>query len=70
MATVAQRIKERIAEQPGLTEAELARAIFGADGYQQRLNPSCRLMVAQGEIERLGSGGPSDPFTYRLAEKR
>ncbi|SIQ52499.1 hypothetical protein SAMN05880590_1052 [Rhizobium sp. RU35A] len=66
MATVQERIKERIAEQPGLTESELARSIFGMDGYQQRVNSTCRLLVAKGEIERRGNGGPSDPYTYHF----
>jgi hypothetical protein len=63
---VLERIKERIAERPGLTEAELAQAIFGMDGYQQRVNSTCRLMIAKGEIERHGSGGSSDPYTYHF----
>jgi hypothetical protein len=66
VATVNDRIKERIAERPGLTEAELAQAIFGMDGYQQRVNSTCRLMIAKGEIERHGKGGPSDPYTYHF----
>ncbi|MET0747792.1 MAG: hypothetical protein ABWY49_06350 [Rhizobium sp.] len=66
MSSVEVRIKERIAAQQGLTEAELARAVFGMDGYQQRVNPSCRLLIARGELERRGAGGPSDPFTYYL----
>ena len=70
MATVAQRIKERIAERPGLTEAELAQAIFGMEGYQQRVSSTCRLMIAQGQIERHGDGGRTDPFTYHLPEAR
>lgn len=68
MATVYQRIKERVTEQPGLTEAELALAIFGDDGYQQRVNSTCRRMIERGEIIRRGDGGQSDPFTYHLPE--
>ncbi|WP_156510579.1 hypothetical protein [Labrenzia sp. OB1] len=66
MATVQERIKERVAEQPGLTEAELAQAIFGMDGYQQRVNSTCRRMITRGEIERHGDVGSTDPFTYYL----
>lgn len=66
MATVGTRIKERIAERPGLTESELALAIFGMKGYQQRVNSTCRLLIARGEIERRGDGGQTDPFTYHL----
>jgi len=67
VATVQERIKERIMERQGLTEAELAHAIFGMDGYQQRVNSTCRRMIARGEIERHGDGGPADPFTYHLS---
>lgn len=66
LATILERIKERVVERPGLTEAELAQAIFGRDGYQQRVNSTCRRMIARGEIERRGDGGPADPFTYHL----
>ena len=67
MATVEERIKERVAERPGLTEEELAHAIFGMEGYQQRVNSTCRRLIARGEIERHGDGGPSEPFTYHLS---
>lgn len=64
--TLRQKIYELVARQPGLTEAEMACAIFGDDGYQQRVNSTCRRMIAAGEIERHGEGGPSDPFTYHI----
>lgn len=67
MATVGIRIKEKIAERPGLTEAELAQAIFGMEGYQQRVNSTCRALIKRGEIIRRGTGGPSDPYTYHLS---
>lgn len=70
METVEERIRDSIAERPGLTEAQLARAIFGQDGYQQRVNSTCRLMLARGEVERRGKGGPSDPFTYHRPRDR
>ena len=53
---------------PGRTEAELAEAIFGRAGYQQRVNGDCTLLVSRGQVERRGSGGPSDPYRYHIAE--
>lgn len=49
---------------PGRTEAELADAIFGKAGYQQRVNQDCQLLANSGRIERRGLGGPTDPFRY------
>jgi hypothetical protein len=41
--------------------------IFGRDNaYQQRVNSTCRRLVAEGKIVRKGNGGASDPFTYHL----
>lgn len=49
---------------PGRTEAQLAEAIFGRDGYQQRVNGDCRLLEGRKLVVRRGTGGPSDPYTY------
>ena len=49
---------------PGRTETELAAAIFGPEGYQQRVNTDCNLLVNGGRVERRGSGGPADPYRY------
>ncbi len=46
------------------TEAELARAIYGEAGYQQQVNQELRLLVGRGKVERSGTGGPADPYTY------
>jgi hypothetical protein len=70
MATIDVRIIERVMECPGLTESELAQALFGMDGYQQRVNSTCRRLIGRGEVERLGSGGASDPYTYHLPKAR
>ncbi len=70
MATIDVRIVERVTERPGLTEAELAHALFGMEGYQQRVNSTCRRLIERGEVERRGSGGASDPFTYHLPRAR
>ena len=64
MLTIADVLVFLIENGPGRTEEQLAEAIFGAAGYQQRVNQDCRLLVGQGKIERRGSGGPSDPYCY------
>ena len=51
---------------PGRTETELAHAIFGRDGYQQRVNGDCTLLAGRKLVERHGAGGPGDPYRYYL----
>jgi hypothetical protein len=53
-----------LTRQPGLTEVEIARQLFGRDGYQQQVNSACRRLVKEYRIERRGSGRRGDPFTY------
>jgi hypothetical protein len=53
---------------PGRTEAELAVAIYGLNGYQQQVNQDCRLLVARGEVERRGIGVSGDPYRYYASE--
>lgn len=53
---------------PGRTEAELAEAIFGKHGYQQRVNGDCNLLVNRGLVERRGHGGHADPYRYFKAK--
>ena len=49
---------------PGRTQKELARAIFGAEGYSQRVRAECDRLVRSGRVERRGRGGSASPFTY------
>lgn len=49
---------------PGRTARELSEAIFGSDGYQQRVNGDCNMLVWKNTIERRGSGTPRDPYRY------
>jgi hypothetical protein len=62
--TLADVLQFLIENGPGRTEAQLAEAIFGNLGYQQRVNGDCRLLESQGRVERRGSGGPTDPYKY------
>jgi hypothetical protein len=64
--TIADVLQYLIENGPGRTEAQLAEAIFGSAGYQQRVNSDCRLLEGRGLVERRGTGGPADPFTYYL----
>lgn len=48
----------------GGTATELARVLYGFDGYQERINPALRLLCATGRAWRQGSGGPGDPYRY------
>jgi len=70
--TIAERIMAVVAHRPGLTEAELADALFGRAGYQARVSQVCRSLVRQGRIERRGRGGLPHPFRYygALAQPR
>ena len=64
MLTIADVLPFLIENGPGRTEAQLAEAIFGHAGYQQRVNGDCRLLLSRGCIERRGDGGPSNPYRY------
>lgn len=62
--TVADQIEALVAQRSGLSEPEIAEALFGSDGYQQRVNSTCRRMLREGRLVRSGKGGVNDPFTY------
>lgn len=66
--SIKERIREAVAARPHMTEAYIARKLFGPKATQQRVNGHCREMVAAGLLIRQGSGGPGDAFTYRLAK--
>ena len=53
---------------PDRTEKQLAEAIHGLGANQQLVNQDCRMLADRGRIERLGDGGPNDPFRYRSNE--
>lgn len=57
-------IEKLICRTPGLTATALAYALFGEDGYNQRVSAECRTLVYAFRVERRGHGGPGDPFTY------
>ena len=62
--TVADDILTLVKRRPDLTEAEIAVNLFGSDGYQQRVNSTCRRLLKERRVERRGKGGPGAPYTY------
>jgi len=65
--TVADDIMYEVRRRAGRTESELAALIFGRDNaYQQRVNSTCRRLIAERQVVRRGRGGAHDPFTYHL----
>ena len=61
-----QELLDLVRTREGLTERELAKAIFGPDGYQQQVNQVCRRLWSQGLVERRGEGGKRDPYRYYI----
>lgn len=61
--SLADDIESLVRRRPNLTERQIAEALF-ANGYQQRVNPTCRQLVAERRITRFGAGGIDDPFRY------
>ena len=57
-------VERLIREKPGCTATQLAQALFGLDGYQERVSPACRALCACGRVRRQGNGGPGDPYRY------
>ena len=62
---IATRIVDLVRRRPGMTELEIAKAIYGPAAVQQQVNQHCRSLLKQGQVERNGSGGQADPFIYR-----
>jgi hypothetical protein len=61
---VADEIEALLIRNPGLTEAEIAAALFGEAGYPARVARACMTLLKRRRIERSGRGGRSDPFRY------
>ena len=61
---VSDRLLNIVGKRPGLTELELARAIFGPSAVQQHVNKDCRSLSELGLLERRGVGVRGDPYVY------
>jgi hypothetical protein len=68
MPDVTQKILDLVRQRPNLTEREIAKQVIGPNAVQQDVNRECRALVSLGLVDRLGTGGPSDPYTYRALE--
>jgi hypothetical protein len=53
-----------ICQVPGLTATQIARTLYGDDGYHERVGAACRELCRLGRTERRGHGGPGDRYTY------
>lgn len=58
------RLRHEIERRPGLTAAELARALFGPDAAVSRLQLALSLLDRREAIQRRGGGGRDDPYRY------
>jgi hypothetical protein len=70
LSNITSRVLDLVKQRSAMTELEIAKAIYGPSGVQQQVNPHCRALVKSGKIERRGSGGSSDPYTYRAVDPR
>jgi hypothetical protein len=62
--TVADKVEALMSRCPGLTEFEIAAALFGDATNLHRVSTPCRRLIKNGQIERSGRGGRNDPFRY------
>jgi len=62
-------VERTIRNMPGLTATQIARALYGPNGYAEQINHGCLALAQVGRIERRGRGGPGDPFTYYPLEQ-
>lgn len=63
-------VEQLIRRKPGSTASELAKALFGNDGYHERVSGYCLSLYRLSRVKRSGGGGPGDPFTYFPAAGR
>ncbi len=57
-------VTEFVAKNPGCTELQIARGVFGRTAVQPQANSYCRKLVERGVLERL----PTRPFTYLIKD--
>lgn len=64
-ASLADVIDFILHHRPGLSESDLAAAIYGAPGYRQEIEQSCSRLVSAGQLERRsGRDGVHVYFTH------
>ena len=57
-------VEAAIARTPGLTATQIARKLYGNNGYGERVRAVCQILHMLGRIERTGKGGPGDPYRF------
>ena len=57
-------IERTIHRAPGLTATQIARKLYGINGYGERVRAVCQMLHQSGRIDRTGAGGPGDPFRF------
>ena len=62
------RVREAIRANPGATERELSKIVFGPLGYPQQINGVCRSLLSRKIVRRIGSGGKGYPYRYYVAD--
>jgi len=62
--TVKERILEFVSKTPGKTQIDIAREIFGPDGYRQQVHQDVRRCIRYGLLRKEGLGGRRDPYRY------
>ena len=58
------RVLEFVSKTPGKTQREIAKALYGPDGYRQRVNQDVRQCMRLGALRREGRGVRDDPHRY------
>ena len=61
---VLHHLPQLIANQPGQTQLELTRAIYGPDALHSRLSVQIGRLIRDGAIRREGAGGGKNPYRY------
>ena len=68
VASLADVIDFLVHRRPGLSESDLARAVYGEPGYHPEIEQTCDRLVSAGSIDRRA--GPDGVHTYftRIAQ--
>jgi hypothetical protein len=62
--TMADAIETLIAHHPGVTAAEISKTLFATENKSERIDLTCRRLIAEGRIKRCGCGTIASPFAY------
>lgn len=63
-SNLSERILDLVKRRPGMTELDIAKAIYGPNAVQPQVNQDCRLLVGKRLMHRRGAGGRADPYVY------